>query len=144
MRSENLVEKLFSDLYFIVQLIMNPIKDNPSGAYFISRSMHIRYWFLLNDLSSDQIGDTKTRSSILIWEAIPLDIMTHVAKIVEIIGSSDKGWEEAAQVALDEAKKTIHGITGLEVTDMTAKVDPSSGMISQYRAAVKISFGIEH
>jgi dodecin len=70
--------------------------------------------------------------------------MTHVAKIVEIIGSSDKGWEEAAQVALDEAKKTIHGITGLEVTDMTAKVDPNSGMINQYRAAVKISFGVEH
>ena len=65
--------------------------------------------------------------------------MTHVAKIVEIIGSSDKGWEEAAQVAIDEAKKTIHGITGLEVTDMTAKVDPRSGMISQYRAAVKMS-----
>jgi flavin-binding protein dodecin len=65
--------------------------------------------------------------------------MTHVAKIVEIIGSLDKGWEEAAQVAIDEAKKTIHGITGLEVTDMTAKVDPRSGMISQYRAAVKIS-----
>jgi dodecin len=65
--------------------------------------------------------------------------MTHVAKIVEIIGSSGKGWEEAAQVAIDEAKKTIHGITGLEVTDMTAKVDPRSGMISQYRAAVKIS-----
>jgi len=70
--------------------------------------------------------------------------MTHIAKIVEIIGSSDKGWEEAAQVALDEAKKTIHGITGLEVTDMTAKVDPNSGKISQYRAAVKISFGVEH
>ena len=70
--------------------------------------------------------------------------MTHVAKIVEIIGSSDKGWEEATQVALDEAKKTIHGITGLEVTDMTAKVDPNSGKISQYRAAVKISFGVEH
>jgi dodecin len=81
----------------------------------------------------------QTRSSILIWEAITIDIMTHVAKIVEIIGSSDKGWEEAAQVAIDEAKKTIHGITGLEVTDMTAKVDPRSGMISQYRAAVKIS-----
>jgi flavin-binding protein dodecin len=55
----------------------------------------------------------QTRSSILIWEAITIDIMTHVAKIVEIIGSSDKGWEEAAQVAIDEAKKTIHGITGL-------------------------------
>jgi hypothetical protein len=70
--------------------------------------------------------------------------MTHVAKIVEIIGSSDQGWEQAAQVALDEAKKTIHGITGVEVTDMTAKVDPNTGKITQYRAAVKISFGVEH
>ena len=25
--------------------------------------------------------------------------------------------------ALDEAHKTVHGITGMEVTDMTAKVD---------------------
>ena len=70
--------------------------------------------------------------------------MTHVAKIVETIGTSDKGWKEAAQVALDEAKKTIHGISGLEITDMTAKVDPNSAMITQYRAAVKISFGVEH
>jgi dodecin len=70
--------------------------------------------------------------------------MTHVAKIVEIIGTSDKGWKEAAQVALDEAKKTIHGITGLEIADMTAKVDPNSAMITQYRATVKLSFGVEH
>ena len=49
-----------------------------------------------------------------------------------------------AQVAVDEAKKTIHGITGLEITDMTAKVDPNTGRITHYRAAVKIAFGIEH
>ena len=71
-------------------------------------------------------------------------LMVHVAKIIEIIGSSDKGWEEAAQVAVDEAKKTIHGITGVEITDMTAKVDPNTGRITQYRAAVKIAFGVEH
>ena len=70
--------------------------------------------------------------------------MTHVAKIVEIIGSSDKGWKEAVQVALDEAKKTIHGITGVELTDMTAKVDPNTSMIIEYRSVVKISFGVEH
>lgn len=70
--------------------------------------------------------------------------MVHVAKIIEIIGTSDKGWEEAAQVAIDEAKKTIHGITGLEISDMTAKVDPSTGRITQYRASVKIAFGVEH
>jgi flavin-binding protein dodecin len=70
--------------------------------------------------------------------------MTHVAKILEIVGSSDKGWEDAAQIAIDEARKTIHGITGVEVVDMTAKVDPNTGKITQYRACVKIAFGVEH
>lgn len=70
--------------------------------------------------------------------------MTHVAKIIEIVGSSDKGWQDAAQAALDEAKKTIHGITGVEVGDMTAKVDPNSGNIAEYHTAVKIAFGVEH
>jgi dodecin len=69
--------------------------------------------------------------------------MTHVAKIIEIVGSSDKGWQDAAQAALDEAKKTIHGITGVEVGDMTAKVDPNSGNITEYHTAVKIAFGVE-
>ena len=45
--------------------------------------------------------------------------MTHVAKVIELVGSSDKGWTEAAQAALYEAKKTIKDITGLEVNDIT-------------------------
>ncbi|MGN6632857.1 MAG: dodecin family protein, partial [Nitrososphaeraceae archaeon] len=55
--------------------------------------------------------------------------MAQVAKIIEIVGSSDKGWTEAAQAAVDEAKKTLHGIHGIEIKDMTAKVDPNSGKI---------------
>ena len=70
--------------------------------------------------------------------------MTDVAKVIEIVGSSNQGWEDAVQVALDEASKTIHGITGLEVIDMTGKVDPSSGKIEIYRATVKIAFGVQH
>ena len=70
--------------------------------------------------------------------------MTHVAKIIEIVGTSDKSWQDAAQAALNEAKKTIHGITGVEVGDMTAKVDPNSGSITEYHTAVKIAFGVEH
>ncbi len=69
--------------------------------------------------------------------------MTHVAKVVEVIGGSDKGWSEAAQAALDEANKTIQGITGIEVNDITAKVDPSNGKITEYRVGVKIAFGLE-
>jgi dodecin len=70
--------------------------------------------------------------------------MTHVAKIIELVGSSDVGWTEAVQAAIDEAKKTVHGIHGVEIVSMTAQVDPSSGKITQYRATVKISFGVEH
>jgi flavin-binding protein dodecin len=50
--------------------------------------------------------------------------LVHVAKIIELVGSSEKGWTEAAQEALNEAKKTIKGITGLEGKDITAKIDP--------------------
>jgi dodecin len=70
--------------------------------------------------------------------------MTHIAKIIEIVGSSDKGWENAAQIAIEEARKTLHGIHGLEVMDMTAIVDESTGKITQYRTGVKVSFGVEH
>ena len=71
-------------------------------------------------------------------------MMTHVAKIIELVGSSEKSWEDAAQVAVDEARKTIHGIHGIEVKDMTATVDTNTGKISQFRAGVKVSFGIVH
>ena len=42
--------------------------------------------------------------------------MTRIAKIIELVGSSEQGWTEAAQAALDEAKKTIKEITGLQVS----------------------------
>ncbi|MDQ5869873.1 MAG: dodecin family protein [Thermoproteota archaeon] len=70
--------------------------------------------------------------------------MTRVEKIVEIVGSTEKGWSEAAQEALDEARNTINGITGLEVNDITAKVNPTSGKITEYRVGVKIAFGVQH
>ena len=70
--------------------------------------------------------------------------MTHVANVIEIIGSSDKGWEDAAQVAVDEARKTLHGIHGIEIMDMTATVNEGTGKITQYRAGVKVAFGVEH
>jgi flavin-binding protein dodecin len=67
-----------------------------------------------------------------------------VAKIVELVGSSSNGWEDAAQNAVAEALKTIRGIRGVEIKDMTATIDQTTGKIAQYRAAVKISFGVEH
>ena len=50
---------------------------------------------------------------------------------------------KTAQVGLNEAIKTIHGIRGIEVIDMTAKVDSKMGKIQEYRVCVKLSFGVE-
>ena len=69
--------------------------------------------------------------------------MANVAKIIELVGTSNAGWTEAAQTALEEANKTIKGITGLEVHDVTASVDPATGKIKEYKVSVKIAFGVE-
>ena len=68
--------------------------------------------------------------------------VTRVAKIVEIVGTSDKSWQDAALVAIEEARKTIRGIRGIKIKDMTARVDPNSGMIVEYRTSVNLSFGV--
>jgi dodecin len=67
---------------------------------------------------------------------------TRVAKIVEIVGTSNKSWEDAAMVAIEEARKTIRGIRGIKIKDMTARVDPDTGRLVEYRTSVNLSFGV--
>ena len=54
-----------------------------------------------------------------------------------------KGWHEAVEVALEDATKTILGITGLEVISKTATVDPNNDIITKYQTTIKLSFGVE-
>jgi dodecin len=66
-----------------------------------------------------------------------------IGEIVELVGSSDKSWEDAAQTAVKEAVKTIRNVHAMEVLDMTAKVDPNTGNVKEYRVGVKLAFGVE-
>ena len=43
-----------------------------------------------------------------------------------------------------QERRCMHGIHGIEVMDMTATVDESTGKITHYRASVKVAFGVEH
>jgi len=61
-----------------------------------------------------------------------------VVKIIELVGTSPKSWEEAAQNAIETASKTIRGIIGMDVINFTAKV--KDGKISDYKTNVKIAF----
>jgi flavin-binding protein dodecin len=64
-----------------------------------------------------------------------------VVKIVELIGSSPEGWEEAVENAVKEAAKTIKNIRGVHVKRCTAKVEDNK--IVEYRADVKVAFVVE-
>ncbi|MGI6097999.1 MAG: dodecin family protein [Dethiobacteria bacterium] len=63
-----------------------------------------------------------------------------VAKVIELVGESDKGWQDAVQNALNEASKTIDNITGIEVTNMTANVNYNQ--IVEYKVNIKLAFGV--
>jgi len=64
-----------------------------------------------------------------------------VVKIIEVIGSSQKDWEDASKNALAEAAKTIKNIKSIYVKRCNAKVE--NNKIVEYRAVVKIAFVVE-
>ena len=66
--------------------------------------------------------------------------MSDVAKIIEVVGSSDKDWADAADQAVRTASETVSGISGVEVMHMTATVE--EGKITKYKATVKIAFAV--
>lgn len=66
---------------------------------------------------------------------------SNVIKVIELTGRSGSSWSDAARNAVEEAAKTIRGITGIDVVNSTASV--SDGKISEYRVTVKIAFPVE-
>ena len=64
-----------------------------------------------------------------------------VVKIIELIGTSPDGWNEAVQNAVTEAAKTVKNIKGVHVKRCTAKVKDNK--IVEYNADVKIAFIVE-
>ena len=64
-----------------------------------------------------------------------------VYKIVEVVGSSSKSWEDAANVAVSTAASTLRDLRIAEVTKLDLKID--GGKVVAYRARVSLSFKYE-
>lgn len=65
-----------------------------------------------------------------------------VLKVIEIMGDSDKNWEDAAHEAVAEASKTVKNIKSVWIKDHAATVE--GGKIKRYRVTCKITFAVEH
>jgi hypothetical protein len=65
-----------------------------------------------------------------------------VVKVIELIASSDKGFEDAVQEAVREASKTIRNIDSVWVKDM--KVHVKDGEVISYGVICKVSFRLDN
>ena len=65
-----------------------------------------------------------------------------IAKVVELVGSSTKSWEDAVQQVVREASQSLRHIKAVDVVHQTAHVE--DGKISEYRVTVHIAFAVEH
>ena len=64
-----------------------------------------------------------------------------VLKVVELIGTSNKSFDDAIAQVAKRASKTVRGIRGVHVIDQ--KVHCEDGKIKEYRAVCKVAFVVE-
>jgi len=61
-----------------------------------------------------------------------------VYKIVEIVGTSQNSWEEAAKSAIETAAKTLEDLRVAEIVKMDATIE--NGKITAFRTRLTVSF----
>lgn len=64
-----------------------------------------------------------------------------VYKVIELVGTSTKGWEDAAKNAVDKAGESLHNLRIAEIVKLDMTVD--EGNVVRYRARVSLSFKIK-
>ncbi len=67
--------------------------------------------------------------------------LANVVKVIELVSTSTSGFEDAVKVGLEEAKKTVRGIKGVDVVGLKATVENDE--LASFRAHLKIAFEIE-
>jgi flavin-binding protein dodecin len=65
-----------------------------------------------------------------------------VYKVIELVGTSSKSWEDAAKAAVDRAAKSLRDLRVAEVVQLDMQMD-DKGKVEAYRAKIKVSFKYE-
>jgi flavin-binding protein dodecin len=64
--------------------------------------------------------------------------MSSIYKVIEIIGSSEKSWEDAAKKAVELSAQSLEDLRVAEVKDLDMRIE--KGKVVEYRAKLRVSF----
>jgi len=64
--------------------------------------------------------------------------MSSIYKVIEIIGGSEKSWEDAAKKAVEIAAKSLKEVRVAEVKELDMRVE--EGKVVEYRVKLRVSF----
>jgi dodecin len=64
-----------------------------------------------------------------------------VYKVIELIGTSEKSWEDAAKTAVERAAKSLRDLRIAEVLEQDLIIE--NGKVDGYRTKLKVSFKYE-
>lgn len=65
----------------------------------------------------------------------------HVYKVIEIVGSSSKGTDDAIEQAITKAGESLHNLDWFEVLETRGHI--SDGKVAHYQVKVKIGFRLD-
>ncbi|WP_445455751.1 dodecin family protein [Flavobacterium sp. HNIBRBA15423] len=64
-----------------------------------------------------------------------------VLKVIEVLSSSEKSWEDATKTAIEKASKSLKNIRSAYVQDQSVTV--KNNEVTEFRVTLKVTFELE-
>ncbi len=68
-------------------------------------------------------------------------MQNHIYKVVEIVGSSETGVEDAIQSAITRASRTLKHLRWFEIAQLRGHIE--NGKVGHYQVTLKVGFALE-
>jgi flavin-binding protein dodecin len=107
------------------------------------RLRHVRYqselWWQRTENKQPTAAETGTLIALMSRRTGKEAKMAEsIYKVIQLVGSSDKSWEDAAKNAIEKAGQTLRDLRIAEVEKLDLKVE--DGKVASYRARMNLSF----
>jgi dodecin len=65
----------------------------------------------------------------------------HTYRVIEVVGTSEKGIDDAIRSAIDRAHQTIRGLSWCEVSRITGHI--KNGLVTHFQVTLKVGFTLD-